>query len=218
MKTTTYLLLVFLLFTPLSTVQAQYYRFGGKAGGGFATAKGDDAPSERINHVAGLNAGFVFSYDFASALALQPELQYSQKGFVYDNYLIAPDEAVAGDIRLHYLELPLMLRAQKGGLFVEAGPYAAYLLRQGSDSERISALNTGTAPIVLGNYEPGLADYERFDYGYAVGLGIMLETGFFLSIRHTGGLPSFSKELDQKNRVWQLSIGYLRPHRRPVDY
>ncbi|MDX5423238.1 MAG: PorT family protein [Hymenobacteraceae bacterium] len=210
-------LITLLLLCPVLVAQAQYYRFGGKAGGGFSRAKGDDASSSRTNYLAGLNAGFVFSYDFPSVLAIQPELLYSQKGFVYDEYILDQNEALSGEVRLHYIELPLMLRLQQGGLFLEAGPYGAYLLNKDSEVDRISTFRSGSNPLILGPYELNIDDFERFDYGYSLGFGIMLETGFYLSIRNTGGLRSFSKTFDQKNLMWQLSIGYLRPSRRPVD-
>lgn len=211
-------ILIILTFLPLLAAQAQYTRFGAKAGGGFTHAVGSDAPSDEIRHIASLNAGFIYSYEFVSAFAVQAELNYAEKGFVYEGYPLNNDEYIDGDIRLRYIELPLLAKIQKGGLFAEAGPYVAYLVSEYSQTDRLSSASQGTSsPVVLGPQEYTMSDFNRFDYGYTVGVGIILDNGFFLSVRNTGGLRSFSTGLNQRNMAWQLSIGYLRPPKRPAD-
>ncbi|MCC9136480.1 porin family protein [Pontibacter silvestris] len=210
--------IIALTFLPLLTAQAQYTRFGAKVGGGFTHAVGSDAPSDEIRHIASLNAGFIYSYEFVSALAVQAELNYAEKGFVYEGYPLNDDEYMDGDIRLRYIELPLLAKIRKGGLFAEAGPYVAYLVDEYSQTDRLSSTNQGSSsPVVLGPQEYSINDFNRFDYGYTVGVGIIMDNGFFLSVRNTGGLRSFSKNLTQRNMAWQLSIGYLRPPQQPAN-
>lgn len=217
MKKTCILLL--LILAPLLAVQAQYLRFGAKAGGGFSKAVGDDTPSSHIDHLAGLSAGFLFSYEFASALALQPELNYTQKGFTYNEYPIDVNngEYLSGDLRLHYAEVPLLFKVQKRGLFAEIGPYVGYLLNKDSDIHRFSISGIAQEPIDDGPEPVSITDFNRWDYGYVVGIGLRLDNGFFVSLRNTGGFKSFSKELDQKNLMWQLSIGFLMAPRLPTN-
>ncbi|WP_347157834.1 porin family protein [Pontibacter chitinilyticus] len=211
----TWLLILFIL-APLLAVQAQFLRIGAQAGGGFSKATGD--ASGDMNHLAGFTAGFLFNYDFVSALELQAELNYTQKGFTYEEHTISPSAYVAGDIRLHYVDVPVLLRVHKRGLFAEAGPYLGYLVNEDSHTNRISSqAGSGTSPVVLGPQEYTLNDYNRWDYGYVVGLGFMMDNGFFVSFRNTGGLRSFSTILDQKNTMWQLSVGYLRPSRTKAN-
>ncbi|WP_439880436.1 porin family protein [Pontibacter sp. MBLB2868] len=208
-------LFVFLLIlAPVIVTHAQFARFGAKVGGGFTSVKGDDASSDFTNYLAGFHGGFIGSYEFVSKLAVQAELEYDQKGFTYDNYPLSPTEALVDDHRLHYLTLPLQLKLQKGGLFVLGGPYVGYLVAEGT---KVRILDSATLedpePVELGKYPLHISDFERWDYGYTVGLGIELDNGFFMSFHNTGGFKSFSKELDQKNVVFKLSIGYLM---RPV--
>lgn len=215
------ILLTCLLYLSYLSVQAQYYRYGVKAGGGFSTAKGEDAPSDQINHLAGIHGAFVFSYEFASRLAVQPELHYSRKGFVYDSYTrnMPAETALTGDLRLDYIEMPLMIKLQKAALFVEAGPYMGYLLNVGSQVNMVSSDPAIDPPTVLGSQDYTRDDFNSFDVGYAVGGGLMMETGFFLNVRNTGSLRPFPKaDLTQRNLVWQLSIGYLIPARRPGNW
>ncbi|MBF9255190.1 PorT family protein [Pontibacter sp. 172403-2] len=211
------ILLLFLILVPLLAVQAQYLRFGGKAGGGFSKAAGDG--SDQMQHLAGMQAGLLLSYEFVSRLAVQAELNYNQKGFTYSEYAAdaSSDEYLSGDMRLHYLELPLLLKIQKGGLFAEAGPYVGYLLNKDSDVHRFSSSGIVPEPVDLGPEPVSINDFNRWDYGYAAGIGLIMDNGFFLSIRNTGGFRSFSKALDQKNQVWQISVGFLMPPPRPAS-
>ncbi|WP_299826149.1 porin family protein [uncultured Pontibacter sp.] len=210
----TLLLLLFILFAVQA--QAQFARFGAKVGGGFTRAQGDDGSSSVTNPLAGFHAGFIGSYEFVSRLALQAELQYDQKGFTYDGYLINAAEALIDDHRLHYVTLPVMLKIQKGGLFAEAGPYVGYLV---AETTKVNVIDQASInepePLIFGEYPLSLNDFERWDYGYTAGIGIQLDSGLFMSVHNTGGFKSFSKELDQKNFGFKLSIGYLLGSRLP---
>ncbi|MHC2992475.1 hypothetical protein OB13_13095 [Pontibacter sp. HJ8] len=210
------LLLSFLLFAPLLVVQAQFFRYGVKVGGGFSTAVGQDAPSDQINNLAGLHVGPVLTYEFVSPVAVQAELHYSMKGFVYDNFtrddITVPETALAGDLRLNYLELPLLFKIRKAALFGEAGPYMGYLLNINSDVNTVD--NLSDPPLILEHRSFSRDDFNSFDYGYAIGGGLILDNGLFMSVRNTGSLRPFPKDdLKQRNLAWQLSIGYLMPAR-----
>ena len=207
-------LVLSLLLAPLLLAQAQYARFGAKGGGGFASPHGDDGSSDYTNYLGVYHLGGIVSYEFVSRIAVQAELLYAQKGFTYEDFIYTRSDDVSGDLRLHYLELPLLFKLQKGGLFAEAGPYAGYLL---SANDRFKVSTQGPDPDVA---PPPFYDsdrLQRFDYGYTVGIGIMLDNGFFMSFRNTGGFRSITKDLDQKNLDFRLSIGYLIPPPNPVD-
>lgn len=210
------ILILFFIFTPILIANAQYGRFGAKAGGGFSQAHGDDASSDVTNTLAGFHAGFIGSYEFVSRLAVQAELLYEQKGFTYDGYPINQTEALVDDHRLHYLTLPLLLKIQKGGLFAEAGPYLGYLV---AENTKVKLADRETLndpePVILGDFPLSIEDFERLDYGYTAGIGIQLDNGFFMSVRNYGGFKSFSKQLDQKNFGFTLSVGYLMAPRLP---
>jgi len=203
-------LLCCLVLAPLLVAQAQYARFGAKGGGGFASPHGSDGSSDYTNYLGVFHIGGIVSYEFVSRIALQAELLYAQKGFTYENYNFSASNEITGDLRLHYLELPLLFKLQKGGLFAEAGPHAGYLL-SANDDFKLSNPDAGTPSFYTSDR------LNRLDYGYTVGVGIMLDNGFFMSFRNTGGFRSFTKDLDQKNLDFRLSIGYLIPPRNPVD-
>src|SRR5690606_37707054 len=113
--------------------------------------------------------------------------------------------------------LPLLLKLQKAALFVEAGPYMGYLLNVRNQVNLVEPQQD--PPLVLGRADFSRDNFNSFDVGYAIGGGLMLESGFFLNLRHTAGLRPFPKDdLTQRNMVWQLSIGYLLPTRRPGNW
>jgi hypothetical protein len=204
------LLTLLFLFAPVFITYGQFVRFGAQAGGGFSKVHGDDGLVDFTNYLAGLHGGFIGSYEFASRLALQAELEYSQKGFTYDSFPFNQSSVLVDDLRLHYLTLPFQLKLQKAGLIVLAGPYLGYLLAKEND---VRILDRATAnnpnPVALGKYELSINDFERWDYGYTAGLGLELDNGFFMTFHNTGGFKSFSKEFNQKNFGFKLSVGYL---------
>ena len=211
----TLLLLLFILSSSYFA-NAQFVRYGAKAGIGFTRVYGDDGNSNVINSLPGFHLGLIGSYEFVSKLALQAELLYEQKGFTYDGFPINPNEVLIDDQRLHYITLPLMLKIQKGGLFAEAGPYAGYLF---SETTKVNIIDREsideTDPVILGEYGISIKDLRRWDYGYKIGFGIQLDNGLFMSVHNTGGLRSHSKLLDQKNLAFTLCVGYLVSPRLP---
>lgn len=206
----TILFLLFCLTFPLLTAQAQFFRFGGSAGGNISKALGDDASTDVLNHLVGFNGGFIGAYEFVSKLSVQAELQYEQKGFTFNGFPINPDEVLVDDLRLHYITLPLQLKAQKGGLFVLAGPYVGYLV---SEESRVRVVESNSfqdpEPVTIRKYSISSGDLESWDYGYTAGLGLELDNGFFMSFHNNGGFRSFSKVFDQRNFTFKVSIGVL---------
>jgi hypothetical protein len=203
-------ILLLLMIAPLFDSYAQFFRFGAKAGGGFSTVQGDDAPSEFTNHLAGFHGGFIGTYEFVSKLSVQAELLYDQKGFTYAQFPINPDQVLVDNLRLHYVIVPLQLKLQKGGLFVLAGPYLSYLISENSDVRIVDrATAQDPEPVTIGKYPTSSSDFETWDYGYTAGLGIELDNGFFMSFHNTGGFRSFSKQFDQRNFAFKLSVGML---------
>ena len=204
------LLFLTLLLAPLLMAQAQYVRLGAKGGGGFYRLHGGDGSSDYTNSLGVYHIGGVVSYEFVSRIAVQAELLYAQKGFTYEDFRHNQTDDLSGDLRLHYIELPLLFKLQKGGLFAEAGPYIGYLL-DASDDFRLDSAGTSPPPFYASDR------LNRFDYGYTVGIGIMLDSGFFMSFRHEGGFRSITTALDQKNLGFRVSVGYLIPAPSPAE-
>ncbi|RZK31662.1 MAG: PorT family protein [Hymenobacter sp.] len=66
-----------------------------------------------------------------SLFTFQPELLYPQKGASYASTTDLP-------LRLPYLGMPLVFHVNTGGLFLEAGPQAGFLVAAKSQAESTS--------------------------------------------------------------------------------
>ncbi len=156
---------------------------------------------------ASFNAGVMANLPFSDLLSFHPELLYSQKG----NKLSANTEynglpiTLTGSQRLHYLDLPLLLRLQTNGLFFEAGPQLGYLLGVKQQAE---IAGPGLDPQRASNTDTN--GFRRFDVGYVVGVGYQLPQGLEFGLRYNGGITNLNKYDDNKlrNSVFQAQVGY----------
>lgn len=116
-------------------------------------------------------------------LSLEPELMASVKG-TYLNF-----DALQENIRLTYLELPVLLRytppsdSPLSWLRLLGGPYGAYLLDARSQS-REATRTTNLNEV-----------FQTFDLGWMVGLGAHAG-GFDLDVRYSGSLVDIAVRPD----------------------
>lgn len=179
-------------------------RFGVKAGLNLATVAGTRAVDAK--YVVGLSAGFMADFGLAEHFSFHPELLYSQKG-AKGSYLDATGLGFSEEERLHYLDLPLLLRARASGFFFEAGPQLGYLLAQKST---FTTTLPGFDPVV--STTTGTEGTRRLDVGYVLGLGYALPQGWEVGVRYNGGLADIQdpgSDPKLRNSVFQLQAGYL---------
>ncbi|SHL23921.1 porin family protein [Hymenobacter psychrotolerans] len=192
-------LLSLVLLGGLSSVaSAQSVRFGLKAGATLANFRGDDI--EDTKSIYGYHAGFAANLGITEHLSLQPELLYSQKGTKLE------EDNVKLVQRLHYIDIPLLVKYNFGGAFVEAGPQFGLLvsysskLKDDNDELDLSDLE----------YNP----YTPSDVGFVVGAGYQLGNGLTAGVRYNGGLsriaaPDYNNKLKVHNSAFQVQIGYM---------
>ena len=182
-----------------ATAQAQA-TFGLKAGATLTNFMGDDVSDDSDNKL-GFLVGGVANFAVNDMFSVQPEVLFSQKGAQSD----AGDETAK--FNLNYVDVPVMVKVSTGdngsGLFFELGPQFGFLVSSkatlGDESEDIEGLN-------------------KFDFGYAAGLGYQLEGGLNFGLRYNGGITNVYKEVDvlgtavqakARNSAFQLSVGYM---------
>lgn len=201
-------LLSVMAIVAMGTVQAQEIEFGVKAGVNFATYGGDDAESEgsEAKSVTGFHIGAVAEFGISETFAIQPEIVYSQQG--------ANREYETGEEteqNLSYLNVPIALKYYvTEGLSIQAGPQVGFLLSAKGDT--FDMVNGG----ILEDVDNKDA-FETVDFGVFGGLGYDLPMGVFFQARYYVGLTSIQKEfpgiadgeeIDVKNNVFSLSVGY----------
>lgn len=161
----------------------------------------DDLPDTESNlgFVAGVGLEIPLTDD--RFFAIQPELLYIQKG--------AKEDILGEEVKniTNYLELPLLLKVNFGTeqikAFANAGPSFAYWLggkfKQGDNEVDI-------------DFDDG--NYNRLDIGLQFGAGVGIEAGpgaVTLEARYGIGLTDYTEDVDTKNRVIAVMLGYAIP-------
>jgi hypothetical protein len=174
--------------------------FGVKAGANLSNiSNGQEnlnfSPATKADFHLGIMANLHFGYRNEGApvgtgwFGLQPELLYSRQGFAID------EEAITFD----YLTLPIMAKLYITGNFnIEAGPYFSYLLGLSTNTTVIEG-----AQIDLSALKGGI------DFGAGIGAGYESKMGLTVGARYLIGLSEMANNLQWKNNVITLSVGWL---------
>ena len=185
------ILVAALLFSVFTTIQAQSFKLGIKAGLNYANQTGTTIMVNDKNYqteaISSYHAGLVAEINLFEGLALQPELLYSTQGATYKGI-----SGTIGDItnKVGYLAIPVMIKiGLSKSISLELGPQASFLL-----SEKDQFV---------------VKDPSSFDFGVAGGLGLKVTKSIFIQARYGLGLTEISKEAQTKNSVVQVSAGLL---------
>ncbi|TRX01553.1 porin family protein [Flavobacterium gawalongense] len=194
MKQTKTKFLTIALFIGLaSTINAQENttnKSNGGIKGGYNLAAvsfdGDGETEQRHSfHVGVYGESFI-----SESFSIQPELMYSQQGYVITNSNGTFTQ------KLNYINLPIMLKAYPSkNFFLEAGPQIGLAV---SHKEEYDGLFSGSQ-----EYDP-----NSFDWGLNFGGGFKTDSGISLGVRYHLGLGDLYDEGKAQNRVWQFSIGF----------
>lgn len=122
------------------------------------------------------SGGFIFQYNTKKILSFKTGFSFQRKGTRFDNILYTDQTGtVLGNGKnvysLDYVTLPILVKASFGKkvqFFVNAGPYAGYLL---GTSDK-TTVDTGTGKEVFTNHS--MNGLSRFDFGIASGIGITI--------------------------------------------
>lgn len=171
MKTLLFACLVFMS----TTVLAQGFQFGLKAGANFSNFSGAKNANDLENStLVGFHAGASFAFLLGDHFALQPEVLFSTQGakVKYAN--------VEQDFKVSYINLPVLAKYRfTGGFYIEAGPQVGFKVSEdvkntpiedfAKDLDLSVAAGLGYhSPIGLGfggRYSAGLSKVGDFDFG-----------------------------------------------------
>lgn len=168
--------LVFLLVVKASIAQVSY---GIKGGLNFSNVY---STSLNTNFKQGFHAG-VYGKINLLILAVQPEILFSQRGYVEQN---------VKDVTLNYIDIPVMLKIKVFPMLsIDAGPQFSYLL-----NENIEA---------LGNILTVQPDFKNSEVSAAFGASAQIWR-FGASARYIVGLSELEKAITSKNQQFQVSL------------
>ena len=173
------LLIVVAVMVTGFAMQAQGINFGIKAGANFANLNGD----LDTDGITSFHAGAVLELNLIPVFSVQAEGLFSSQGAEYENELGA-----VTDIDLSYISVPVMAKYYivPSKLSLMAGPQFSFLVDEAEEA----------------------LDSESFDMAAAGGVELKIIAGLFAQARYTIGLTNVNKDVDSKNAVFQLSVGY----------
>ena len=178
----------------LSQVHAQ--NFGVKAGYNYSTLSGETSSISTIEGLSGFYIGGLVELPISNMLSIQPELIFSRQGVDLrqglKNLSIRTDTS---EIRLDYLNIPVMAKVNLGPIFLEGGVQFGFLVSK-------PKVDSYIANVYLRN----LLDkdsYNFFDFGVGAGLGFNLNRRLFVEARYTHSLTNV---FDPNDNLFKTSL------------
>lgn len=194
--------------------------FGVRAGLSSASIKGDAvsnlknlldftngmvATSDRNSYFAGAYV----SIPVTDVISVEPALYYSQKGYSLKGELNVKGMEFLGinakaQLQSQYIDLPVLVKANVGGLQLFAGPQVSYLAK--------ADLRT-TAGILgfnlLNSKMDATNQFNRWDAGVTAGIGYAIAKGVNITAAYDHGLTKVDagKNLSAYNRSFKVGLG-----------
>ena len=196
--------------TIFGLTQANAQNFGFKGGYNYSSFNGDVAKDNTLKGLSGFYVGALLELPLGDVLSLQPEVIYSRQGAAWEQKNILGE--FKKDLKLDYLNIPVMAKVNLGPLFLQGGVQFGFLV--GKPEMRY----TRGAQRVTEKVDKDA--YAAFDFGVGAGLGVNLSQHFFVEARYTHSLTNaldpnnnslknahISDDNNFKNAVLSLGLG-----------
>ncbi|HEX2532828.1 MAG TPA: porin family protein [Chitinophagaceae bacterium] len=157
----------------------------------------------------GFFAGGYVTIPVSQTVSIEPSLNYTQKGYMMRGDLNLKGVEFLGanaraQLTSHYIDLPVVLKANMGGFQVFAGPHVSYLAK---------ADLRATAGALGFNFLKRTMDatgqMNRWDAGLTGGIGYQFKNGVNLSAAYDHGLmrADAGQSADVYNRAVKVGVG-----------
>ena len=177
--------------TIFSLTQANAQNFGFKGGYNYSSFNGDVAKDNTLKGLSGFYVGALLELPLGDVISLQPEVIYSRQGAAWEkdyNIPILGKGSLKNDIKLDYLNIPVMAKVNLGPLFLQGGVQFGFLVGKPETSSTVNGLRV--------TEQVDKDAYATFDFGVGAGLGVNLSQHFFVEARYT---HSLTNALDPNN-------------------
>ncbi|MDJ0366106.1 porin family protein [Hymenobacter sp. H14-R3] len=187
-------------------------QFGIKAGVNEAVLKGrvgEDATYKTYFH-----AGVFYEAKLIGPLSIQPELLYSLQG----SQLKGATTVTNYTTQLNYIQVPILLKATLGPVFVEAGPQFGYLVA--ANENGTVQVRTASGNVAFRDMnQSSTGNYKRGEIAVCAGLGLKLGSLIRVGGRFVAGLNDVNNlqylqgvnDPQLKNRVFQAYVAVQLP-------
>ena len=196
--------------TIFGLTQANAQNFGFKGGYNYSSFNGDVAKDNTLKGLSGFYVGALLELPLGDVFSLQPEVIYSRQGAAWEQKNILGE--FKKDLKLDYLNIPVMAKVNLGPLFLQGGVQFGFLVGKPEVSY------TRGAQRVTEKVDKDA--YAAFDFGVGAGLGVNLSQHFFVEARYTHSLTNaldpnnnslknahISDDNNFKNAVLSLGLG-----------
>jgi predicted porin len=214
-----FLLIISISISALSFAQSNIL-FGARVGVSSAGIRGNAVNSLKslltstngmiaTRNITGFFAGTYATIPVSNGIAIEPAVNYSQKGYEPRGALNVKGMDLAGanvkaQLQSQYIDMPILLKVNAGGLQLFAGPQLSYLLRA---DLRTSA---GVLGINLLNRKiDATSQFNRWDAAVTGGIGYQFSKGISLMASYDYGLSKLdaNKAVDSYNDVVKVGVG-----------
>ena len=196
--------------TIFGLTQANAQNFGFKGGYNYSSFNGDVAKDNTLKGLSGFYVGALLELPLGDVISIQPEVIYSRQGAIWEQKNILGE--FKKDLKLDYLNIPVMAKVNLGPLFLQGGVQFGFLVGKPEVSY------TRGAQRVTEKVDKDA--YAAFDFGVGAGLGVNLSQHFFVEARYTHSLTNaldpnnnslknahISDDNNFKNAVLSLGLG-----------
>lgn len=210
-----------ILFLSLSVVAMAQSKitYGLRAGIVNSTMRGDAVQSFQdlltyadgavtANTKTGIYAGGFLSVPVSENFAIEPGINYTQKGYELKGSLSIKGTDIIGgksQLNLSYIELPLLAKATFNGLQIFAGPQVGYLAN--------ANLHT-TAGVFGFNFINDKRDvtsqFNDVDVSLTGGIGYQFSNGFSVNAMYDRGLSKVNsgQSIEAYNQALKVGVGF----------
>lgn len=158
----------------------------------------------------GFYGGASVAIPLGGVVSVEPGVYYTQKGYTMNGDLNIKGADFIGanakaQLTSQYIDMPLLLKANVGGLEVFAGPQVSYLAKADLKT------TAGVLGFNLLNRTMNATDqFNRWDAGVTGGIGYQFANGFSLSASYDHGLKKVdaNQNLDSYNRSFKVGAGF----------
>jgi len=170
---------------------------------------GEDATYKTYFH-----AGVFYEAKLIGPLSIQPELLYSLQGA----QLKGASTITNYTTKLNYIQVPILLKATFGPVYVEGGPQFGYLVQANEDGTVQVRNSTGNVAFASAN-QTSTDNYKRGEFALVAGVGVKLGPVVRVGGRFVAGLNDINNlqylqgvnDPRLQNRVFQVYAAFQMP-------
>jgi hypothetical protein len=158
----------------------------------------------------GFFAGANVSVPLTNSISIEPGLYYSQKGYALKGELNIKGIEFLGanakaSLNTQYIDLPVLVKANIGGLQFFGGPQLSYLAK--------ADLRTTAGALGFNLYDnkfDATDELNKWDAGLVGGIGYQLSNGMNISASYEHGLSKLdaNKRFESYNRSFKIGVGF----------